>query len=351
MNDMTVTFDDISIGRNNSVFIVAELSANHLHDFDIALKTVKAMHESGADAVKLQTYTPDTLTIDVDNEFFRIGQGSLWQGETLYSLYEKAYTPWEWQPKIKEFAEELGLVCFSTPFDPSAVDFLENMKMQVYKVASFEIFDIPLIEYIASKGKPIMISTGMASLADIEEALEACRREGNDHIVLLKCTSSYPAPIDQANLRTIHNMAETFGTEVGLSDHTMGNSVALAAVALGASVVEKHFILDRKMGGPDSSFSMEPFEFKQMVASIREVEKSIGEVSYVLSEGVVQNKIFARSIFTVKDIKAGETFNEENIRSIRPGYGLHPKFLPEIIGKKARIDIEMGTPVLWKDIS
>ncbi|MBI5807007.1 MAG: pseudaminic acid synthase [Ignavibacteriales bacterium] len=328
-------------------FIIAELSANHKHDFDIAVKTIKAAKECGADAIKLQTYTADTITINCSNEHFQIESGTIWDGRILYDLYKEAYTPWEWQPKLKKYAEELGLICFSSPFDKTAVDFLEEMNVPAYKVASFEITDIPLIEYIASKRKPVIISTGIATLSDIEEAVNTCRRVGNNDIALLKCTSSYPAPIEEANLLTIPNLRETFKVVAGLSDHTMGSSVAIASVALGAKIIEKHFILDRKLGGPDAAFSMEPSEFRQMVNSIREVEKALGKVSYRLTQKVEKSKIFARSLFIVENVKAGDTITKKNVRSIRPGYGLHPKYYKDIIGKKFRKDFERGTPLEW----
>lgn len=333
-----------NILKSNKVFIIAELSANHNHNFDLAVKTIKAMKDAGADAVKLQTYTPDTITIDCDNKYFQIKDG-LWKGKTLYQLYQDAYTPWEWQPKLKKIAEDLGLICFSSAFDKSSVDFLENMNVPAYKVASFEITDIPLIEYIASKGKPVIMSTGIATLSDIEEAVNACKRMGNDQIALLKCTSAYPAPIEDANLLTIPNMKETFGTIVGLSDHTLGSSVAIASVALGAMIIEKHFILDRKLGGPDAAFSMKPDEFKQMAKSIREVEKALGKITYDLTEKQKKSRELSRSLFIVKDIKKGEVFTEENVRSIRPGYGLETKYLKDILGKRAKRDLEKGTPV------
>lgn len=333
--------------NNNRTFIVAELSANHNHQFDVAIKTIKAAKDAGADAIKLQTYTADTLTIDCNSKFFRIQGNTLWDGKTLYELYQEAYTPWEWHQKLKDYAEELGLIFFSTPFDKSAVDFLEGLNVPAYKIASFEIFDIPLIEYVASKKKPIIVSTGLATLTDVEEAVNACKRVGNEQIALLKCTSAYPAPIEEANLLTIPNLRETFNVIAGLSDHTMGNAVAIAAVALGARIIEKHFILDRNLGGPDSSFSMEPAEFKQMVDSIRKVEKALGIVNYNLTPKSEQSKVFARSLFIVKDVKAGETITEENVRSIRPGYGLHPKYYHEILGKKFRKDFEKGTPLAW----
>lgn len=330
---------------NEKTFIIAELSANHNHSFETARKTIKAMRDAGADAVKLQAYTADTITIDCDNEYFRINQGTLWDGVTLYELYQQAYTPWEWQPELKKYAESLGMICFSTPFDNSAVDFLEEMDVPAYKIASFEIQDIPLIEYAASKGKPMIISTGIATLADIEEAVNACRRVGNDKIALLKCTSAYPAPVEEANLKTIPHMAEAFGVVTGLSDHTLGSSVAIAAAALGAKIIEKHFILDRNMGGPDAAFSMEPDEFALMVKSVREVEKALGKVDYTLSEKVKKSRVFSRSLFAVKDIKAGDKFTEENVRSIRPGYGLHPKYLKEVLGHNSKVSLKKGTPI------
>lgn len=340
-----------SIGLSFPTLIVAELSANHNHSFDLAIETIKAAKAAGADAIKLQTYTPDTMTIDSHRPEFLIKNQTLWDGKTLYDLYKEAYTPWEWQPKLKEVAEKEGLICFSTPFDKTAVDFLEAMQMPAYKIASFEIKDILLIEYVASKGKPVIISTGMATLADIEEAVNACRRMGNNQIALLKCTSQYPAPIEEANLNTIPNMASTFDVVVGISDHTMELAVPVTAVALGARIIEKHFILDRSLGGPDAAFSLNAQEFEQMVKSVRNAEKALGKVCYSLSEKTQQNAIFLRSLFVVKDMKAGEMFTEENIRSIRPGYGLPPKYLKDILGKRASIDIEKGTPLSWNLIS
>jgi len=344
---MEINITNKKIGDGHPVFIIAELSANHLQKFDLAVETIKAIKEAGADAVKLQTYTPDTITIDSDNEYFQIKQGTLWDGKTLYQLYQEAYTPWEWQPKLKEIAESLGLICFSSPFDKTAVDFLEKMNVPAYKIASFEITDMPLIEYVASKGKPVIISTGIATLNDIEEAVNACKRVGNDQIALLKCTSAYPTPLEAVNLKTIPHLAETFKTIVGLSDHTMGISVPIAAVSLGAKIIEKHFIIDRKLGGPDAAFSLEPEEFKAMVIAVREVEKALGEVSYKLTEKMKKSKEFSRSLFVVKDIKRGETLTEENVRSIRPGFGLLPKYLNGILGKKSKKDIKKGTPLTW----
>ena len=332
------------IGINKSTFIIAELSANHMNDFNIAVKTIEAMAKSGADAVKFQTFTPDTITIDCDYEYFQIKQGTVWDGKVLYELYEDAFMPWDWQPKLKKIAENLGLIVFSSPFDKTSVDFLEEMDVPAYKIASFEITDIPLIEYVASKGKPIIISTGIASMEDINLAIQTCLDAGNNQIALLKCTSSYPSPLDEINLNTIPDMIERFDCVIGLSDHTLGGEVSTAAVALGANIIEKHFILNRNMGGPDSEFSMEPMEFKQMVDSIRNVEKALGTVSYELSDKMRSNKEFSRSLFVVEDIKQDEIITEENIRSIRPGFGLHTKYLNNILGKKVNQDLKKGTP-------
>jgi len=336
---------------DNKTLIIAELSANHNQDKQLALQTIKAVATTGADAVKLQTYTADTITLDCGKEYFQIKQGTIWDGRNLYDLYREAYTPWEWHQELFEEARKCGLVCFSTPFDFSAVDFLETLGNPVYKIASFEITDIPLIEYTASKMKPMIMSTGIATLTDIEEAANACRRVGNNDITLLKCTSSYPAPVDEANLLTIPNLRETFGVKVGLSDHTMGADVAIAAVALGAEVIEKHFILERKLGGPDADFSMEPAEFKSMVDSIRNVEKALGKISYELTEKTRKSREFSRSLFVVEDIKVGEKFTSENVRSIRPGYGLHPRYYLEIMGKIASKNIEKGEPLGWSMIN
>jgi len=328
--------------------MIAEMSANHLRKFDNAVKIIKVAKEAGADAIKLQTYTPDTITLDIDNKYFRIKKGSLHYGKTLYQLYREAYTPWEWQPKLKEIAESEGLICFSSVFDKTAVDFLEKINVPAYKIASFEITDIPLIEYVASKGKPIIISTGIATLSEIEEAVNACKRMGNNQIALLKCTSAYPAPLEEINLRTIPNLADTFKTVVGLSDHTLGISVPIASVALGACIIEKHLTLDRKLGGPDAAFSLEPAEFKEMVKSVREVEEALGEVSYDLTEKMKKSRELSRSLFVVKDMNAGDIFTEENLRSIRPGYGLPPKYLKEILSKRATQDIKKGIALRWE---
>jgi len=341
----------IKIGNfdlDRDILIVAELSANHKQDLELAKETLYAMKEAGADAVKLQTYTPDTITAPFDNEYFRIKGGTLWDGKTLYELYKEAYTPWEWHYELKELAEKLGLIFFSTPFDKTAVDFLEELDVPAYKVASFEITDIPLIEYIASKGKPVIISTGIASLADIEEAINACKRMGNDQVILLKCTSAYPTPIEEANIGVIPSLRSIFGVPVGLSDHTKGIEVPVAAAALGAVMIEKHFILDKNLDTPDRAFSLTPDEFAQMVKAVKNARKALGDGSYKVTEGMKKGRQFARSLFVVKDVKAGELFTEENVRSIRPGYGLHPKHYKEIVGKRrARKDIKAGTPLSW----
>lgn len=336
------------IGENEPVFIIAEMSANHLQKFDLAVKIIKEAAKAGADAIKLQTYTPDTITLDVDNEYFRIKQGTIWDGRTLYNLYEEAYTPWKWQPKLKKIAEEEGLIFFSTPFDFTAVDFLEEMDVPIYKIASFEITDIPLIEYVAKKGKPIILSTGIAELSDIELALKTIRSQNNNDIIILKCTSAYPAPIEEANLKTIKNMEETFNVLAGLSDHTEGIVAPVVATALGAKVIEKHFTLDRSLGGPDAEFSLEPNEFKEMVDAVRKAEKAIGKVTYELTDKQKSGKSFAKSIFVSKDIKEGEVITEDNIKVVRPGNGLHPKFYNEVIGKRVRKDLIMGIPLKWE---
>lgn len=328
--------------NTKKTFIIAELSANHNNDFKLAVKTIQAMAESGADAVKVQTYTADSLALDVNNEYFGPKKEGLWKGIRPYDLYKEASMPYEWQPKLKKISEELGLVFFSSPFDFEAVDFLESIDCPIYKIASFEITDIPLIEYAASKGKPMIISTGVADLADIELAIETCKKVGNNDITILKCTSQYPAQISDANLSTIPDMAKRFNVKVGVSDHTMGSIVPIVAVSLGATVVEKHFILDRNMGGADSTFSMEPKEFRDMVVNIRDVEKSLGLVNYTVSK---KDKLRRRSLFAVKDIGINELFTLDNIRSLRPGNGLHPKSLMNIIGKKAKSNFKKGDPI------
>ncbi|HEY8889398.1 MAG TPA: pseudaminic acid synthase [Clostridium sp.] len=343
-----IKISDKVISLNSSVFIVAEISANHNGSFDNAVKLIKEAAKAGVDAIKLQTYTADTITINCDNEYFQIKQGILWDGRNLYDLYKEAYTPWEWQPKLKKIAEEEGLICFSSPFDKTAVDFLEEMGVPAYKVASFEITDIPLIEYMASKGKPMILATGIATLGEIQEAIDACKRVGNDQIAILKCTSAYPAPLEDMNLKAIPNLAETFNVVSGLSDHTIGISVPIAAVALGAKIIEKHFTLCRADGGPDAAFSLEPDELKAMVKSIRETEKALGSVTYDLTDKMKNSRSFSRSLFVVKDIKKDEVFTVENVRSIRPGYGMHTRYYNDIIGKRAKEDINKGTPMEWK---
>ena len=324
------------------VFIIAELSANHNGSLDTALETIRAAKRVGADAIKFQTYTADTLTIDCKKSDFIINNGSIWDGKNFYELYQEAFTPWEWHARLFEVAKEEGLVCFSSAFDKTAVDFLEDLEVPCYKIASFEITDIPLIEYVASKGKPIILSTGIATLKDIELALKAIRSVGDNEIALLKCTSSYPAPLEEANLTMIQDFKNRFGVISGLSDHTLGPTAAVVATCLGAKIIEKHFILDRSIGGPDASFSLDEKEFTQMAQEVRAAEKAIGKVSYELTEKQQAGKAFSRSLYVVQDIKKGELFTEENIRSIRPGFGLHPKYYNQIIGSKADQSFETG---------
>lgn len=332
------------IGPDTPAYLIAEMSANHAGSLERAKEIIHAAKEAGADCVKLQTYTPDTITIDCDNEYFQICKGT-WAGENLYQLYQKAYTPWEWQPELKAEADRIGIDFFSTPFDRTAVDFLEELGVEFYKIASFELVDIPLIEYTASKGKPMIMSTGMASLAEIDEAVQAVRRQGNQQLVLLRCASAYPAITDQMNLRTMQNLAEAFQVPVGLSDHSMGSVGAVAAVALGAKVIEKHFCLDREIENPDASFSMTPAEFRQMVQDVRQAETALGQVQYGCTEQEKGNVIFRKSIFAVEDIRRGEILTPENIRVIRPGYGLAPKYFSQILGQAALEDIRKGTPI------
>ena len=338
------------VGEGERTFIVAEVSANHLQDYNRAADIIRAAKEAGADAVKLQTYTPDTITLNCDNDYFQITQGTIWDGTTLHKLYETAYTPWEWQPELMKLANELGMECFSSPFDETAVDFMEEMNMPAYKVASFEINDIPLIRKIARLGKPVIFATGIAYLEDIERAVRVCKEEGNEQVILLKCTSTYPSPYEDMNLKVIPNMAEVFSCITGLSDHSMGTAVAVGSVALGAKMVEKHLTLSRADGGPDAAFSMEPAEFKQMVDEIRIVEKALGTVTYELTEKQKKSREDGRSLFVVKDMKAGEAFSKENIRSVRPAFGMHTMYFEEILGKKAKTDIAGGTPLDWKYI-
>lgn len=338
-----------AIGAGCPTYIIAEMSANHGQSFDEAVKIIDAAKWAGADAVKLQTYTPDSLTIDCANPYFTI-DGTLWHGRTLYDLYGEAFTPWEWQPKLKRHAEAIGIELFSTPFDATAVAFLEAMNVAAHKIASFENCDIGLIETIAATGKPVIASTGMASLAEIDELVQTLRAGGAPQVALLKCTSAYPAPPEEMNLQTIPHLAAAFGVPVGLSDHTLGMAVPVAAVSLGASMVEKHFTLSRARPGADSEFSLEPQEFKEMVEAIRIAEKALGQVHYGLSAGEEKSRAFRRSLFVVKDMRAGECFSPDNLRSIRPGYGLHPRYLPKLIGQRASRDLARGTPLSWDAI-
>ncbi len=336
--------NEIGSGRT---YVIAEMSGNHNMDYNRAIDIIKEAKKAGADAIKVQTYTADTITLNCDNPYFQITQGTLWDGRTLHKLYEEAYTPWEWQPKLKKIADDLGMDFFSSPFDPTSVDFLEEMGVPAYKIASFEITDIPLIRKVARLGKPVIISTGIARLADIELAVNTCRQEGNENVILLKCCSEYPTPYEDINLRTMVSMADTFDCLTGLSDHTMGGAVACASVALGANIVEKHLTLRRADGGVDSAFSMEPEEFAQMVSDIRIVEKAIGKVTYDLSEKQLKEREHSRSLFISEDMKKGDVFTTENLRSVRPGFGLHTKYYEEILGKTVNKDVAMGTPMSW----
>ena len=341
--------DFFEIDEQSPVFIIAELSANHNGSLATAKETIRAAKRAGANCIKLQTYTADTITINSSKDDFLI-KGTIWDGQNLYNLYQQAYTPWEWHKELFDVAKEEGLVCFSSPFDKTAVDFLETLDTPAYKIASFEITDIPLIEYVASKGKPVIISTGIAELADIEMAVDACKRMGNTRIALLKCTSSYPAPIEEANISMIKDLADRFGVIAGLSDHTMGATVPIVATVLGAKIIEKHFILDRSVGGPDASFSMNEVEFSEMVKSIREAESAIGIVDYTLTDKQLKGKEFSRSLYIVEDMKKGDVINEQNVRSIRPGFGLHPKFYGQILGKQIKADLEKGARLSIDDI-
>lgn len=337
------------ISEASPAFIVAEMSANHLMDYDRAVEIVKAAKYAGADAIKLQTYTADTITLNCDNPYFQIKKGTLWDGTTLHGLYQRAFTPWEWQPKLKMLAESLGLIFFSAAFDFSAVDFLEGLDIPVHKIASPEITDIPLIRKVAKTGKPILISTGIARLEDVELAVKTCRNMGNENVILLKCSSAYPSPYEEIHLRTIPAMGETFHCLAGLSDHTKGSAVAVASIALGGKVVEKHLTLNRADGGPDAEFSMEPEEFKDMVENIRIVEKALGTVNYELSQKEENSReLFSRSLFIAQDMKAGDVFTAENLRSVRPSYGLHTRYYDELLGKRIRKDAGMGTPMSWE---
>lgn len=344
---LKIQIDGRVIGAGEPVYVIAELSANHGQDFDRAVRLIEAAKDAGADAVKLQTYTPDTITIRSERKEFRIGGGTIWDGRSLHELYGEAFTPWDWQPKLKEIANAFGLALFSSPFDESAVDFLENMEVPAYKVASFELVDIPLIHRMARTGKPLIMSTGMASAEEIEEALVAARSEGATEIALLKCTSAYPAPADEMNLRTITELARRFEVPVGLSDHTMGIAAPVAAVALGACIVEKHLTLSRSEGGPDAVFSLEPHEFEAMIQAVRLTEKALGCVQFGAVAREKASYAFRRSLFVIEDMRRGEIFTKQNLRSIRPAHGLHTRHLSEILGQCAACDIEKGTPMNW----
>ena len=337
------------IGEGQPAYIIAEMSANHAGKIENAKRIIHAAKESGADCVKIQTYTADTMTIDCNNKYFKIN-GGLWDGYNLYDLYKEAYTPWEWQAELKSEAEKIGIDFLSTPFDKTSVDFLESIGLEFYKIASYELVDIPLIEYIASNKKPIIMSTGMGTLAEIEEAVLAIKKY-HDNIVLLRCASAYPAITDEMNLKTMRNMKETFGVEVGLSDHSMGSVGAVTAVAMGASVIEKHFCLSRDIKNPDCDFSMEPEEFKNMVSDIRQAEKAIGKITYGTTEQEKNSICFRRSIFVTKDIKAGEKFTEDNIKIIRPGYGLAPKHYNDILNKVSNKHLKKGQPLSFNVVS
>lgn len=331
--------------KSTDCFIIAELSANHGGDIEIAKETIRAAKRTGADAIKLQTYTADTITLNVKNDHFKIDQGTHWDGQYLHDLYKEASLPWEWHKELFDLAKEEGLVCFSSPFDKTAVDFLEELGNPIYKVASFEITDIPLIEYIAKKGKPIIISTGIASLEDIELAIDTCKEVGNDQITILKCTSAYPALAEDANLSTIQDIKDRFNVSSGLSDHTLGIEAPMVAVALGAQVIEKHFILDKKIGGPDAHFSLDEKEFKEMVDAVRLTETMLGKPDYEMTDKKKQSREFSRSLFVAEDMKIGDVITEENVRSVRPNYGLHTKHLKDVLGKKFTTNIDKGTPM------
>lgn len=336
--------NDRIIRDDKPAYIIAEMSANHAGSKDRALEIIRAAKDAGADCVKIQTYTPDTITLNSDKKWFKIGKGT-WEGENLYSLYQKAYTPWEWQKDLKKEAEKIGIDFFSTPYEKTAVDFLEDLGVKFYKVASFSITNLPFLKYLAKKGKPIIMSTGMATLAEIDEAVRAIQETGNDQLALLNCSSAYPSIPDDMNLKKINHMKETFNVPVGLSDHTLGSVAAVTSIGMGSNIIEKHFCMSREIENPDSSFSMEPEEFKKMVDDIRDAEKAIGKIDYSISQKVKESRKFRRSIFVVEDIKEGEELTEENIKIIRPGYGLKPKQWDNVIGKKAIKSIEKGTPL------
>ncbi len=346
----TIEINGRKIGPGYDTYVIAELSGNHNGDFDRAVALIKAAKESGVDAVKMQTYTADTLTIDSDAPPFQVPAENTWAGETLHSLYQQAYTPWEWQPKLKALADDLGIDCFSSPFDTTAVDLLMDMDVPALKVASFELVDVALVEYIARQGKPVIMSTGLSVLAEVVDGVKAVRRAGNDQLALLKCNSGYPALPEEAHLPTIPHMVDMFGVPVGYSDHTLGIGVPIAAVALGACIVEKHITLDRSEGGPDAAFSLEPPELGDLVTGIRQAEKALGRVNYEPTPKEEHNRIFRRSLFVVEDIAERERLTERNVRSIRPGNGLLPKFLPEVLGRRAARPLKRGTPIDWSDL-
>lgn len=342
----TININGHNIGPGNPVYIIAEMSANHNQDIEQAFDILRAAKDAGADAVKLQTYKPETITIDCSNEYFQI-KGSIWDGRNLFQLYGEAYTPWEWHPDLKAAADKLEIDFFSSPFDPTAVEMLESMDVPAYKVASFEMIDLGLLKTIAQTGKPIIMSTGMATLSEIDEAVQTVREAGCSELALLKCSSTYPAPPEEMNLQTIPHLQKAFGVPVGLSDHTLGTAVPIAAVSLGARIIEKHFTLSRETEGPDNKFSLEPNEFKEMVDSVRLVESALGDVHYGTSESEVLSVVMRRSLFVVEDVKAGQKFSKYNVRSIRPGHGLHTRYLDEVIGRSAVVDIDKGTPLSW----
>jgi len=328
--------------NKGSTYIIAELSANHGGDLQIALDTIKVAKEIGADAIKIQTFTADEHTLNCEKDDFIINGGTLWDGRKIYDLYDDAHLPWSWHKEIFDYAKEIGITCFSAPVSKKSVDFLETFNVPIYKIASFEITDYELIRYIASKGKPVILSTGIASIDEIQDAVDICRSEGNNNIIVLKCTSAYPAPLDEANLKTIKNIAETFGVISGFSDHTLGITAPIVAVSLGAKVIEKHFILDKSIGGPDADFSLDKEEFAEMIKAVRDTEKLLGKIDYSMTEKKKHSRRFSRSLYVAKDIKKGEKFTEENIRSVRPGYGMHPKYLKDILGKVSEKDYEFG---------
>ncbi len=345
-----ITIGQRKIGAGQPAYIIAELSANHGRQFDQAVRLVHLAHGAGADAIKLQTYTPDTLTLKSDKPCFRVSGNTLWDGRTLHDLYAEAYTPWEWQPELQAIANRLGMDLFSSPFDPTAVDFLEQMRVPAYKLASFELVDIPLIQYMARTGKPLIVSTGMASLDEIDEAVTAARAAGASQIALLHCNSAYPAPPEEMNLRAIPMLRARYGLPVGLSDHTLGIAAAIAAIALGGCIIEKHFTESRAVPGPDSPFSLEPAEFQRMVEAVRIAEKALGRPELGDRQRESSSRRFRRSLFVVKDVRAGEPFTADNVRSIRPNLGLHPRHLPEVLGQAAACDLEAGTPLEWKHL-